>query len=463
MSKKPWQGRFRHDTSDVMERFSQSVSFDKRLYRQDIEGSIAHARMLGERGIIPKEDACLIIEGLENIRHQIEDDSFNWDPSLEDVHMNIESALTRQIGDAGSRLHTSRSRNDQVGLDFRMYLREEARRIRDLLVELLRVIIEKAGEYSGTFMPGYTHLQRAQPILLSHHLMAYFEMFRRDHGRLAGFMNTLSASPLGSGALAGTSFPIDREMTANELGFSEVSRNSMDAVSDRDFVAEFLFAAALCQIHLSRLAEEIILWASTEFSFVALPDSYSTGSSMMPQKKNPDSAELIRGKTGRMIGNLTSLLVTLKGLPMAYNRDLQEDKEPTFDSVDTLSGSLEVMAGLLAGSSFDRERLETATVDGFITATDLADYLVQKGVPFRNAHEITGKIVRDCLDKGRVLSQMSVDELRTFSEYFNEDALEILTVQASLDKKDVPGGTAPARVQDAMEEARAFLAQIDTD
>jgi len=463
MSKKPWKGRFRHDTSDVMERFSQSVSFDKRLYRQDIEGSIAHARMLAEREIIPKDDARLIIEGLENIRNQIEGDNFSWDPSLEDVHMNIESALIEQIGDAGSRLHTSRSRNDQVGLDFRMYLREEAGRIKDLLVELLRVIIEKAEEYSGAFMPGYTHLQRAQPVLLSHHLMAYFEMFRRDLGRLTGFMNTLSESPLGSGALAGTSFPIDREMTANELGFSGVSRNSMDAVSDRDFVAEFLFATALCQVHLSRLAEEIILWSSTEFSFVVLPDSYSTGSSMMPQKKNPDSAELIRGKTGRMIGNLTSLLVTLKGLPMTYNRDLQEDKEPTFDSVDTLTGSLEVIAGLLSESSFDRKRLEAATVDGFITATDLADYLVQKGVPFRNAHEIIGKIVRDCLDKGRVLSQLSVKELRTFSEHFNEDALETLTVQASLNEKDVPGGTAPARVQDAMEEARAFLDQIDTD
>jgi len=446
-----------------MERFSQSVSFDKRLYRQDIKGSIAHARMLAERGIIPKDDARLIIAGLENIRNQIEGDNFSWDPSLEDVHMNIESALIEQIGDAGSRLHTSRSRNDQVSLDFRMYLREEAGRIKDLLVELLRVIIEKAEEYSGAFMPGYTHLQRAQPVLLSHHLMAYFEMFRRDLGRLTGFMSTLSESPLGSGALAGTSFPIDREMTANELGFSEVSRNSMDAVSDRDFVAEFLFATALCQVHLSRLAEEIILWSSTEFSFVVLPDSYSTGSSMMPQKKNPDSAELIRGKTGRMIGNLTSLLVSLKGLPMTYNRDLQEDKEPTFDSVDTLTGSLEVMAGLLSESSFDRKRLEAATVDGFITATDLADYLVQKGVPFRNAHEIIGKIVRDCLDKGRVLSQLSIDELRTFSEHFNEDALETLTVQASLNEKDVPGGTAPARVQDAMEEARAFLDQIDTD
>ncbi|TNF49974.1 argininosuccinate lyase, partial [bacterium] len=352
MSKKPWQGRFQQDTSDIMERFSQSVSFDRRLYPQDIAGSIAHARMLGERGIISKDDVRLIIDGLENIRKQIEGDNFDWDPSLEDVHMNIESALTEQIGDAGSRLHTSRSRNDQVGLDLRMYLRDETERIKELLVNLLRVIIEKAEEYSGVFMPGYTHLQRAQPVLFSHHLMAYFEMFRRDMGRMDSFMNSLSVSPLGSGALAGTSFPIDREMTAHELGFREVSRNSMDAVSDRDFVAEFLFATAMCQIHLSRLAEEIVLWTSMEFSFMVLPDSYSTGSSMMPQKKNPDSAELIRGKTGRMIGNLTSLLVTLKGLPMTYNRDLQEDKEPTFDSVDTLSGSLEVMAGLLEESSF---------------------------------------------------------------------------------------------------------------
>jgi len=463
MSRKPWQGRFRDDTSDVMELFSQSVSFDKRLYRQDIAGSIAHARMLGEKAIISQEDARLIIEGLEGIRNQIDGENFNWDPALEDVHMNIESALTDEIGDAGSRLHTARSRNDQVGLDLKMYLREEAGGIGLLLVELLRTILGKAEEYSGTIMPGYTHMQRAQPVLLSHHFMAYFEMFRRDLIRLAGLMNTLAASPLGSGALAGTSFPIDRDMTAEELGFTEISRNSMDAVSDRDFAAEFLFTASLCQIHLSRLAEEIIIWSSSEFSFLTLPDSYSTGSSMMPQKKNPDSAELIRGKTGRMVGNLTSLLVTLKGLPMTYNRDLQEDKEPVFDSADTLSGSLRVMTGLLAESGFNRERLEAAAQGGFTTATELADYLAGKGVPFRDAHEIIGRLVGDCLASGKDLSQQTIEDLRSYSQHFDEDAIEVLTVQASVNGKDVPGGTAPGRVQNAMEEARAFLDKIDTD
>jgi len=463
MSRKPWQGRFQDDTSDVMERFSQSVSYDKRLYRQDIAGSIAHARMLGLRGIISEDDARLIIEGLEKIRDQIEGDNFNWDPALEDVHMNIESALTREIGDAGSRLHTSRSRNDQVGVDLRIYLREEAGEIGLLLVEFLETILAKAEEYSSTFMPGYTHMQRAQPVLLSHHLLSYFEMFRRDLVRLAGLMNTLSSSPLGSGALAGTSFPIDREMTADELGFSEISRNSMDAVSDRDFAAEFLFTSALCQIHMSRLAEEIIIWSSSEFAFLTLPDSYSTGSSMMPQKKNPDSAELIRGKSGRMVGNLTSLLVTLKGLPMTYNRDLQEDKEPVFDSVDTMSGSLKVMTGLLAESSFDRERMEAAAGGGFITATELADYLARKGVPFRAAHEIVGSLVGDCIDRGKDLSQLTVEDLKSFSEHFEEDAIKALTVQESLEGKDVPGGTAPERVKIAMEEARAFLDKIDAD
>jgi len=419
--------------------------------------------MLGLRGIISEDDACLIIEGLEKIRGQIEGDNFNWDPALEDVHMNIESALTREIGDAGSRLHTSRSRNDQVGVDLRIYLREEAGGIGLLLVEFLGTILAKAEEYFGTFMPGYTHMQRAQPVLLSHHLMSYFEMFRRDLVRMAGLMNTLSSSPLGSGALAGTSFPIDREMTADELGFSEISRNSMDAVSDRDFAAEFLFTSALCQIHMSRLAEEIIIWSSSEFAFLTLPDSYSTGSSMMPQKKNPDSAELIRGKSGRMVGNLTSLLVTLKGLPMTYNRDLQEDKEPVFDSVDTLSGSLKVMTGLLAESGFNRERMEAAAGGGFITATELADYLARKGVPFRAAHEIVGSLVGDCIDRGKDLSQLTVEDLKSFSEHFEEDAIKALTVQASLEGKDVPGGTAPESVQIAMEEARAFLDKIDAD
>ncbi|HDL53384.1 MAG TPA: argininosuccinate lyase, partial [Proteobacteria bacterium] len=383
MSKKPWKGRFQEETTDLMERFSESVSFDQRLYRHDIDGSIAHARMLGERGIIPEENSREIVEGLKSILAQIDGGTLKWDQALEDVHMNIESSLVDLVGDAGLKLHTARSRNDQVALDFRMFIREESGRLGDLLGALLESLLRTAEGHFGTVMPGYTHMQRAQPVLLSHHLMAFFEMFRRDHGRFAQVVDNLDVSPLGAGALAGTTFPIDREKTALDLGFSRISRNSMDAVSDRDFAAEFLFAAALCQVHLSRLAEEIVLWSTQEFSFVILPDSYCTGSSMMPQKKNPDPAELVRGKAGRAIGNLTSLLVILKGLPLTYNRDLQEDKEPVFDSADTLSASIEIMTGLISKTRFDRKRLQQATVDGFTTATDLADYLVTRDVPFR--------------------------------------------------------------------------------
>ncbi|NOY86347.1 MAG: argininosuccinate lyase [Deltaproteobacteria bacterium] len=463
MSKKPWKGRFQDETADLMERFSESVSFDQRLYRHDIEGSMAHARMLGERGIIPEEDARKIVEGLVKIRGQIDSGTFQWDSSLEDVHMNIESSLGDLVGDAGLKLHTARSRNDQVALDFRMFIREESGKMGDLLAGLLEALLSAAEGNFGTVMPGYTHMQRAQPVLLSHHLMAYFEMFRRDHERFTRMADSLNVSPLGAGALAGTTFPIDREKTARDLGFSRISRNSMDAVSDRDFAAEFLFTAALCQVHLSRLAEEIVLWSTQEFSFVILPDSYCTGSSMMPQKKNPDPAELVRGKTGRAIGNLTSLLVILKGLPMTYNRDLQEDKEPVFDSADTLSASLEVMTGLISNTRFDQKRLQNATVDGFTTATDLADYLVTRGIPFRKAHEIAGQMVGACLDRGCALTDLTLDEMRHHSEHIDRDVYDALSVQSSVKRRDVPGGTAPGRVKKAMEEARVFLDQNTVD
>lgn len=461
MTKKPWQGRFTGDTSKLLEEFSQSVSFDKELYPQDIRGSIAHARMLGSRGIISKEDADLIIEGLHRIQEELESGSEPWDASLEDVHMNIESLLISRIGDAGKKLHTARSRNDQIALDLKLYIRERCGEILERIRLLLGRLVDRAGEHADAVMPGYTHLQRAQPVLLSHHLMAYFEMFRRDHGRFRSLLGDLNESPLGAGALAGTPHPIDREATARELGFGGITRNSMDTVSDRDFAAQFLFNAAMCQVHLSRLAEEIVLWASAEFSFVTLPDRFSTGSSMMPQKKNPDPAELVRGKTGRAIGNLTALLVVLKGLPLTYNRDLQEDKEPVFDSARTLSGSLEVMAGLMGEIRFETASMHAAADDGLLTATDLADYLTEKGVPFREAHEVTGRLVALCVETGRGLRDLDLEEIRSLCGAVEEDVHEALDVGTSVRRRDVPGGTAGNRVARQMEEARAWLEKMD--
>ena len=463
MSKKPWQGRFEEETSRTLEDFSQSVSFDRELYPQDIRGSIAHARMLGRQGIITEEDSKLIVKGLEEILAELEDGLTPWDPALEDVHMNIESILTERIGEAGGRLHTARSRNDQVALDLKLYIRDTCDAILHRIRRMLHCLLERAREQQGTIMPGYTHLQRAQPVLLSHHLMAYFEMFRRDHERFASLKNGLDDSPLGAGALAGTPHPIDRNMTAGELGFTDITRNSMDTVSDRDFAAQFLFNAALCQTHMSRLAEEIVLWASAEFSFVDLPDGFATGSSMMPQKKNPDAAELVRGKTGRTIGNLTSLLVVLKGLPLTYNRDLQEDKEPVFDSARTLTGSLEVMAGLVNDIHFIARSMEAAADDGFTTATDLADYLTEKGIPFREAHEITGNLVALCLAKGCGLGDLTISEMRQKCDAIDEDVFSILKVESSVERRDIPGGTAGNQVKKAMEDARDWLAEVSPD
>ena len=463
MSKKPWQGRFEGETSRILEDFSQSVSFDKKLYPQDIRGSIAHARMLGKQGIITEEDSRLIIEGLEAILAELDGGSMPWEAVLEDVHMNIETILTRRIGEAGGRLHTARSRNDQVALDLKLYIRDTCDTIIERIGHMLHCLLEKAQEQTGIVLPGYTHLQRAQPVLLSHHLMAYFEMLRRDHARFKSLENSLDDSPLGAGALAGTPHPIDRAMTAKELGFTGITRNSMDTVSDRDFAAEFLFNAALCQTHLSRLAEEIVLWASAEFSFVTLPDGFATGSSMMPQKKNPDAAELVRGKTGRTIGNLTTLLVVLKGLPLTYNRDLQEDKEPVFDSAGTITGSLEVMTGLIKNIQFMADNMEAAADDGFTTATDLADYIVEKGVPFREAHEITGKLVSLCLSKGCGLSDLDISEIKEEFNAADEDVFKILKVESSVNRRNNPGGTSGDQVKKAMEEARDWLDKISSD
>jgi len=463
MGKKPWQGRFEEETSRILEDFSQSVSFDQELYPQDIRGSIAHARMLGRQGIITEEDANAIIEGLESILADLEGGLKPWEPALEDVHMNIETLLSQRIGEAGGRLHTARSRNDQVALDLKLYIKDACDAILEMLRRMLLCLLERAQEHAETVMPGYTHLQRAQPILLPHHLMAYFEMLRRDHERFTALRDGLGESPLGAGALAGTPHPIDRAMTARELGFTGITRNSMDTVSDRDFAAQFLFNAALCQTHLSRMAEEIVMWASSEFSFVSLPDAFATGSSMMPQKKNPDAAELVRGKAGRAIGNLTTVLVVLKGLPLTYNRDLQEDKEPVFDSARTLTGSLEVMTGLMSGIHFEADNMRAAAEDGFTTATDLADYMVQKGVPFREAHENTGKLVALCLEKGCGLCDLSIREMREKCSSIDEDVYDTLKIASSVGRRDIPGGTAGSRVKKAMEEAHEWLAKISSD
>ena len=460
MTRKPWQGRFSENTSAILERFSESISFDRELYPQDIRGSIAHARMLGKQGIISEEDAALIQEGLEKILADLEGGAWPWREELEDVHMNIESILTGLVGRGAGRLHTARSRNDQVALDMKLYIRDTSGVICENILGLLEVLLTRAEEQHGLLLPGYTHMQRAQPVLLSHHLMAYFEMFRRDHGRIASLPEGMDECPLGSGALAGAGFPIDRHMPASELGFGRLTRNSMDAVSDRDFAAQFLFNVALCQIHMSRLAEEIVLWSTSEFGFTALPDAFSTGSSMMPQKKNPDSAELVRGKTGRTIGNLTSLLTTLKGLPMTYNRDLQEDKEPVFDSARTVIGSLEVMAGLMQGLQFQERPMKEAVKDRFLTATDLADYLAMKEVPFREAHEITGRIVAVCVEKGCGLDELSLDEMKQHCDLIEKDVFTVLTADASVSRRDNPGGTAPERVRSAMEEAREWLDKV---
>jgi argininosuccinate lyase len=457
MTKKPWQGRFDERTSRILEEFSESITFDKQLYPYDIRGSIAHARMLGEQGIIPAPDAKLIVGELQKILAELDAGAEPWDTALEDVHMNIEALLTARIGEAGERLHTARSRNDQVALDLTLHVKETSVTMALGIVDLIEVLLTRSEEHVETVMPGYTHLQRAQPVLLAHHLMAYFEMLRRDHGRFTALARSLVLNPLGAGAIAGTPHPIDRQQTAAELGFTGVTRNSMDTVSNRDFAAEFLFASALAQVHLSRLAEEIILWATAEFSFVTLPDAFATGSSMMPQKKNPDSAELVRGKTGRTIGNLTSLLVSLKGLPMTYNRDLQEDKEPVFDSARTLTGSLKVMTGLVGGLLFRDDVMARAADDGFSTATDLADYLVEKGVPFRQAHEITGNLVALCLELGCGLPDLELAEMKKRCDLIDEGIFEILDVRSSIRRRDVVGGTAPGQVTRALEEAREWL------
>lgn len=444
--RKPWAGRFSAKTEKIVESFTSSVSFDKRLWEYDIEGSIAHARMLGKQKIISHADAELIIQGLNVIKEEIKKGKFKFNDELEDVHMNIEHALIKKIGSAGGKLHTARSRNDQVALDLRLFLRDGIREILELISDFRNVLASLSKKHIDIIMPGYTHLQRAQPVLLSHHLLAYHEMFERDKERFNECLKRVNIMPLGSAALAGTTLPVDRKYAARLLKFQAISKNSMDAVSDRDFVIEFLSSSGILMVHLSRLAEDIILWSSQEFGFAELPDAYSTGSSIMPQKKNPDVPELIRGKTGRVFGHLTAMLTVLKGLPLTYNRDLQEDKEPVFDTADTLKSCLSVLIRMMPEIKFNKKTMERAALGGFSTATDLAEYLVRKKIPFRNAHEITGKVVKYCISNNKALKDLTIKEFRQFSKLIKKDVYNYIDLKESVKRKTSYGGTAKERV-----------------
>jgi argininosuccinate lyase len=455
---KLWGGRFTGQADKTAEGFTSSLAFDRRLYRQDIQGSIAHVRMLGRQGIIAPAEAALIEQGLREIQAEIEAGTFPFRREYEDIHLNIEKRLIEKIGPVGGKLHTARSRNDQVVTDVHLWVKEEIQAIQGLIRHLQAVLVAQAEAHLDVIMPGYTHLQRAQPVLLSHHLLAYFWMLERDHGRLADCLKRADICPLGAGALAGTTFPIDREYTARELGFAAVYPNSMDAVSDRDFIVELLAAAAICQMHLSRLSEELVNWSSTEFGFVEMDDAFATGSSIMPQKKNPDVAELVRGKTGRIYGDLMALLTVLKGLPLAYHSDLQEDKERLFDAVDTLKACLQVTASMLATLRFNREGMARAVRQDFANATDLADYLAKKGLPFREAHEAVGKAVLYCIQQGKYLADCSLEELRQFSPLVEADVYAAIAPETCVALRTTLGGTAPDEVKRQLAEARRILA-----
>ncbi len=457
-SRKPWGGRFREDTDPTVERFSASIDFDKALARYDLRLSGAHAAMLHAQGLLDGADLEALQRGLAEVGEEIENGTFPFDPSLEDIHMNVESRLRERVGVAAGRLHTGRSRNDQVATDLLLYLRDAARAARRGLHQLQEVLIGRAREHVDTVLPGYTHLQRAQPVRLAHHWLAFVEMFGRDADRFRDLEARLSLAPLGSGALAGSTLPLDREATAAALGFAGPSRNSMDAVASRDAALEFLSDGAIAQVHLSRLAEELVLWSTAEFGFVELADAYSTGSSLMPQKKNPDVPELVRGKSGRTIGNLVTLLTVLKGLPLTYNRDLQEDKEPIFDTALTLRDSLEVMAGAIATLRVHSERMREAAGDPMLLATDLAEALVRAGVPFREAHEAVGQIVAHCLEKDLDLRALSREDLRAFHASFDAGADELLSLDRALEERDLPGATARGRVMAALDAAEVTLA-----
>jgi len=449
MSKdKLWGGRFAQPTNKFVEEFTASINFDKRLYSQDIRGSIAHAGMLGKQGIIPSADVEAITGGLKEILEQIESGVFDFSVALEDIHMNIESRLSAKIGEAGKRLHTGRSRNDQVALDIRLYLRDEIGAVTAYLELLIESLLFQAENNIHVIMPGYTHLQTAQPILFAHHMLAYVEMFKRDKGRLEDCLKRVNVMPLGAGALAGTTFPIDREYVAGLLEFPEVTRNSLDSVSDRDFALEFMGAASIIMMHLSRFSEELIIWSTSEFKFIDLSDGFCTGSSIMPQKKNPDVPELVRGKTGRVYGNLMALLTVMKALPLAYNKDMQEDKEPLFDTIDTVKGSLKIFADMIREMKVNSATMRAAAAKGFSTATDVADYLVRQGMPFRDAHEVVGKSVAYCLSSGKDLPELTMEEWRAFSDKIGEDIYTSITLEASVNARRATGGTALEKVKE---------------
>jgi len=450
------RGRFHKDADKLVTKYTASISFDWRLYAYDIAGSIAHAKMLAKQGIIKTEEAEVIINGLASIRGEIEQGKFQFKSELEDIHMNIEASLIEEVGEVGGKLHTARSRNDQVALDLRLFVKEVISETLVNLREFQQALVSLAEANKEVIMPGYTHLQPAQPVLLAHHLLAYFEMFQRDVGRFGDCLKRTDVMPLGSGAIAGVAYDIDREFLARELGFSQISRNSMDAVSDRDFVIEYEAAASVCMMHLSRLAEEIILWSSAEFNFIELDEAYATGSSIMPQKKNPDVAELARGKTGRVYGRLIALLTTMKALPLAYNRDMQEDKEGLFDAVDTLLSTLEVSTGIVKTIKINARIVEQAVKRGYILATDLADYLVKKGESFRTAHGIVGRLVSYAMENGKALSELSLAEYKSFSFLFSEDVYSI-TVESSIALKDTIGGTSPKQVGQALATAKKMI------
>jgi argininosuccinate lyase len=458
-NEKTWSGRFNEPVSHLVARYTASVNFDKRLAEYDIQGSRAHAQMLATQGIISQADLAAIEQGLNQIQEEIRHGNFVWQQELEDVHLNIEKRLTALVGDAGKRLHTARSRNDQIATDVRLYVRDSIDEIIRLIKAMQTALIDLAAQHTETVMPGFTHLQVAQPVSFGHHLMAYFEMLKRDIERLADCRKRVNKSPLGAAALAGTSYSIDRAMVAQKLDFDGICENSLDAVSDRDFIIEFNACAALFMTHLSRLSEELILWMSPSYNFIVLADRFCTGSSIMPQKKNPDVPELVRGKTGRVNGHLVALLTLMKAQPLAYNKDNQEDKEPLFDTVDTLIDTLRIYTDMLAGIQVNHEAMRNAALHGYATATDLADYLTKKGLPFRDAHEVVAKTVQFAEQKGCDVSKLDLSELQKFSQLIDEDIFTVLTLEGSMKSRNHPGGTAPSQVSAAIKQARKWLSQ----
>ena len=454
---KLWGGRFTENTSKIMEEFNASISFDKRMYKEDIAGSCAHCKMLAKQGIIADNEKDIIIEGLKKIEKEIDNGEFVFSISDEDIHMSIEKRLIQIVGAVGGKLHTARSRNDQVAVDVRLYLRREVSVIKEMMTSLQHTIVILAEKNKNVIFPGYTHLQRAQPVLFGHHMMAYYEMFKRDIERLNECFNRINVLPLGAGALAGTTFPIDRHFVAQELGFPKVTENSLDTVSDRDFIIELNFVISMIMMHLSRFAEEIVIWSTTEFGFITLDDRYSTGSSIMPQKKNPDAAELLRAKTGRVYGNLIGILTVMKGLPLAYNKDTQEDKEGVFDSVDTIKIALTVFEGMISTMKINEEKMKSAIYEGFTNATDVADYLAKKGLPFRDAHKVVGEIVLYCETNKKLISEMKLEEYKKFSELFENDVEEKVSIEGCVRERNSYGGTSYSQLERQITKAKNEL------